>query len=108
MAKMMNEKFEVEKFMGKNNFALWKIKFVDLLVQHGLHKALDGVKKKPAGMTDSDGEDLDARALSTIMLCLADKFLLNIVYESTAEGLWEKLETLYMTKSWTSRICLKR
>ena len=60
MAKMTNAKFEVEKFTGKNNFALWKLKVRDLMVQQGLHKALDGAKKKPANMIDSDWEDLDA------------------------------------------------
>ena len=104
----MNVKFEVENFTGKNNFTLWKLKVRCLLVQQGLHKELDGVKKKPASMTGSDSEDLDARALSTIRLCLADEVLFNIVEESPAEGLWEKLETLYMTKSLTNRTHLKR
>jgi len=60
MAKMSNAKFEMEKFTGKSNFSLWKLKVRDLLVQQGLHKALDGANKKPASMTDSDWEDLDA------------------------------------------------
>lgn len=59
-------------------------------------------------MIDSDWEDLDARALSTIRLCLVDEVLFNIVEESIAAGLWEKLEKLYMRKSLTSRIYLKR
>ena len=59
-------------------------------------------------MTDSNWEELDAQALNTIRLCLADEFLFNIVEESATEGLWEKLETLYMTKSLTTRIYLKR
>lgn len=36
MAKMSNEKFEADKFTRKNNFALWKLKVKDLLVQQGL------------------------------------------------------------------------
>ena len=84
MAKMSNARFEVEKFTGKSNFALWKLKDKDLLVQQGLNKALDGVTKKPTTMTTSDWEDLDARALSTIRLCLADEVLFNIVEETTA------------------------
>lgn len=60
MAKMMNAKFEVEKSIGKNNFSLWKLKVRDLLVQQWLHKALDEANKKPASMTDSDWEYLDA------------------------------------------------
>jgi hypothetical protein len=51
---------------------------------------------------------MDARALSAIRLCLADDVLSNIVSEKTKVGLWMKLESLYMTKSLTSRIYLKR
>eukprot|EP00253_Pinus_taeda_P036500 PITA_36500 len=80
---MTNAKFEVEKFTRKNNFSLWKLKVGDVLVQQGLHKALDGVKKKPASMTHSDWEDFDAQALSTIRLCLADEVLFNIVEETS-------------------------
>eukprot|EP00253_Pinus_taeda_P012974 PITA_12974 len=105
---MSNAKFEVEKFTGKSYFALWKLKVKDLLLQQGLHKALDGAIKKPDTMITSDWEDLDARALSTIRLCLADEVLFNIVEETTVSGLWEKLENLYMTKSLTNRIYLKR
>ena len=107
MAKMTNARVEVEKFTRKNNFALWKLKVRDLLVQQGLHKALDGVTKKPTSMSNSDWEDLDARALSTVRLCLANEVLFNIVGESTTAGLWKKLETLYMKKSLTNRIYLK-
>ena len=105
---MTNAKFEVDKFTEKNNFALWKLKVRDFLVQQGLKKTLDGVKKKSASMKDSDWEDMDARSLSTIRLCLADDVLFNTVDESIAAGLWGKLETLYMTKSLTKRIFLKR
>ena len=86
MAKMTNAKFEVDNFTEKNNFSLWIPKVRDLLVQQVLHKELDGVKKKLASMTDSDWEELDARALSTIRLCLADEVLFNIVGESTTKG----------------------
>eukprot|EP00253_Pinus_taeda_P036148 PITA_36148 len=83
MGKMMNAKFKVEKVTSKNKISLWKLKVRDFLVQQGLHKALDGVKKKHTSMTNSDWEDLDARALSTIRLCLADEALFNIVEERT-------------------------
>lgn len=33
MEKMTNEKFGVEEFNDKNNFALWKLKVRDFLVQ---------------------------------------------------------------------------
>jgi hypothetical protein len=98
----------VEKFSGKNSFALWKLKMWDFLVQHGLQKALDGKSKKPTSMTGKDSEDLEARALSTIHFCLADEVLFNIVEEETTTGLWTKLESLYMTKNLSNIIFLKR
>ena len=63
---MSNTKFEIEKFNGKNNFDLWKLKMRDLLVQQGLPKYLDGKKNKPLTMKNDEWEDLHAKALSTI------------------------------------------
>ena len=59
---MSSTKFEIEKFNGKNNFELWKLKMRDLLVQHGLQIALDGKRKRPLTMTDDQWEDLDAKS----------------------------------------------
>ncbi|KAH9301279.1 hypothetical protein KI387_012862 [Taxus chinensis] len=104
MVKVSSAKFEVEKFNGKKNFELWKLKARDVLVQQGLHKALDGKAKKHVGMDDDDWEELDTKALSAIWLCLADEVLFNIAGEKTVAGLWTKLKSLYMTKSVTNRI----
>ena len=59
-------------------------------------------------MTDDQWENLDAKALSTIRLCLVDDVLFNIIGETSAASLWNKLESLYMTKSVTNKIYLKR
>jgi hypothetical protein len=47
-------KFEVEKFSGKNNFELWKLKMQYFLVQQWLQKALAGKSKKPIAMTNEE------------------------------------------------------
>jgi hypothetical protein len=57
---------------------------------------------------DEDWEDLNARALNTICLCLENEVIFNIVGKETTMGLWNKLESLYMTKSLTNKIFLKR
>jgi hypothetical protein len=108
MAKMQSSKFEVENFSGKNNFELWKLKMHDLLVQQGMVKDLLEKTKQPATITDDDWDEMDARALSAIRLCLVDDVLFNIVLKKTTVGLWTKLESLYMTKSLTNKIYLKR
>ena len=79
----------------------------DLLVQQGLQRVLDEKRKIPLTMTDGEWEDLDAKALSTIHLCLVDDVLFNIIGEILAASLWNKLESLYMTKSMTNIIYLK-
>eukprot|EP00253_Pinus_taeda_P004912 PITA_04912 len=108
MAKTQIARFEIEKFNGKNNLKIWKVKMYDLLVQQGVAKALMGTSKQPYNMTDDEWTEMDERALSVIRLCLADDVLFNIVSEKTTVVLWTKLEKLYMTKSLTNRILLKR
>jgi hypothetical protein len=108
MAKMQSLKFEVEKFSGKRKFELWKLKIWDLLVQQGLQKELVGKSKKPIAMTEWEWEDLDVKSLSTIRLCMVEEVLFNIIGEDTTSGLWSRLESLYMSKSWMSIIYLKR
>jgi hypothetical protein len=105
----MATRFEVEKFDGHNaSFNLWRIKVKALLVQQGTSKALVGKSKKPADMQDSVFEDLDAKALNAIQLCLADDVLLEVGEEDSAAGIWLKLESIYMTKSLTNRLYLKQ
>ena len=47
-------KFEVEKFKGKSNFLLWKMRVTPLLVKEVTHKALLGIEKKPSKMEDDE------------------------------------------------------
>ena len=76
-------RFEIEKFDGKINFDLWQVQVKDILIQHGLHKALKGRstpvafgsskdkeaekdKSKKSVMSDDEWEELDMRAASLI------------------------------------------
>jgi len=79
-----------------------------LLIQQGLHKTLQGKSVKAAGASNKDWEEIDLKAASTIQLCLADEVMYNVMDEETATGLWLRLETLYMTKSLSNKLCLKK
>ena len=59
-------------------------------------------------IADDEQEELYARVLSTIQLCPVNYVLFNIVEENSSTSLWSKLEILYMTKSVTNIIQLKR
>jgi len=50
----MTTKFEVEKFDGKSNFLLWKMRVTSLLVKKGTHKALFSIEKNPSKMKDDE------------------------------------------------------
>jgi hypothetical protein len=47
MVKTQSAKFEIEKFNGKNNFEIWKVKMHNLLMQQGVVKMLLGKSKNP-------------------------------------------------------------
>ena len=42
MSKSAVTKIEVEKFDGKSNFLLWKMRVTTLLVKEGVYRALEG------------------------------------------------------------------
>lgn len=87
MVKTQSAKFEIEKFNGKNNFEIWKVKMHYLLVQQGAVKVILGKGKQPATITDEDRDEINARALSAIRPCLVDVVLFNIVSEKTTVSL---------------------
>ena len=59
MSKNQSARFEIEKFNGRNNFQIWKVKIHDLLVQQGVEKALLGKSKQPFAMTDDQWNDVN-------------------------------------------------
>ena len=59
-------------------------------------------------MSDEDWEKLDLKAVSMIQLCLVDEVMYNVMDEEMATGLWLRLETLYMTKSLSNKLYLKK
>ncbi|GJV80780.1 retrotransposon protein, putative, ty1-copia subclass [Tanacetum coccineum] len=77
---MTGAKFDIEKFDGTGDFGLWRIKMHALLIQHRCEAALEVLP---------EGSERGYR-------------------ETTAAGVWSKLETLYMTKSLANKLYLKK
>ena len=63
---------------------------------------------KPTGVTDEQWKKLDRKAKSTIQLRVSDSVLLNVSGEATAKALWEKLGTLYQSKSLVNKLFLRK
>ncbi|XXG89857.1 hypothetical protein AAC387_Pa12g1759 [Persea americana] len=104
----MSMKFDIEKFDGNNNFGLWRMKMHALLVQNGLHKALRGKNALSEKLSDEEKDGLLEKAYGQILLFLSDGVLRKVVQEETVAGIWQKLENLYITKSLTNRLYLKK
>ena len=99
-------KIEIEKFNGQS-FELWKLKMEDLLVDKDQWIAVDP-GTKPTAMSDEDCKKLDRKAKSTIRLCVSDSVLLNVSGKATAKTLWDKLTTLYQSKSLVNNFSLRK
>src|ERR1700729_643123 len=97
-------KIEIEKLIGQS-FELWKLKMEDLLVDKDQWIAVD-LGTKPTGVTDEESKKLDRNAKSTIRLCVSDSVLLNVSGEAAVKAVWDKLGTLYQSKSLVNKLFL--
>ena len=106
--KMVSNKVDIEPFDGKSNYTIWKSNIKDVLVQEGLFWTLDEKAKKPETMSEEDWEDKQMNACSTIRLNLTADVKYGVMNETSPSVLWKKLEMLYMSKSLTNRLYLKK
>eukprot|EP00253_Pinus_taeda_P002027 PITA_02027 len=58
------------------------------------------------GVTDEEWKKLDRKAKRKIRLCVSDSVLLNVAGEATVKALWDKLGTLYQSKSLVNKLFL--
>ena len=63
---------------------------------------------KPMGMTDEEWKKLDQKEKSTIRLYVSDSVLLNVSREAMVKALWDKLGTLYQSKSLVNKLFLRK
>ena len=77
-----------------------------LLKEKGLYRIVFDKGSIPEKTTPYELSELEMRAHSSILLCLADEVCSQVIQEDTAEKLWKKLESIYLTKSLESRVYL--
>lgn len=105
---MGSTRFDIEKFTGRNDFSMWRLKMRALLVQNGLEEALAGEEKMSETLKANEKKDILAKAHSALILSLGDKVLQEVSKETTAAAIWVRLEHLYMTKFLANRLFLKQ
>ena len=60
----------------------------------------------PTRVSDEEWKKLDWKTKSTIRLCVSDSVLMNVSGEATVKALWDKLGTLYQSKSLVNKLFL--
>ncbi|KAI0512123.1 hypothetical protein KFK09_012760 [Dendrobium nobile] len=104
---MSMQRLEIDKFKGENDFSLWRIKMKALLVHQGLSDAI--FEENFAAITDrAKAREIQLKAHSIILLSIDDEVLREVAEEDTALKVWRKLESIYMKKSLTNRLLLKK
>lgn len=73
-------KLKVDKFIGENDFLLWRLKIRALLVNQGIEEALGEAtsSKKPRKVSDEDLPDILDKAHSAIIVSLGDGVLREV------------------------------
>ena len=66
-----------------------------ILVQQKCEEVLEGKEKLPLESTAKQKAEAVKRAHNTILLSLADEVFREVTDETTAAGLWKKLESRY-------------
>ncbi|GJV22828.1 zinc finger, CCHC-type containing protein [Tanacetum coccineum] len=102
---MTGTKFDIKKFDENNDFGLWHVRMKALLEQQGLAATLEEL---PAATIVAYNNVIQKKAYNALILCLGDRVLQEITKDTTASGIWKKLETFYMTKSLANRLYLKK
>ena len=83
--------------MEDENASTSRYSCLDMALENVFPETMDVEKRK----------EVLKKAYNTLILCLSDKVLREIVKCKSAADVWLKLESLYMTKSLSSRLHLK-
>jgi hypothetical protein len=98
-------KVEIKPFDEKINFGLWQRRMRGVLIQQRLQVALED---RPEGMSNPEWSDIDQRAISTIEMYITDDVLNHVISAISAKDMWEKLEAIYLGKSLSNKLFLKK
>ncbi|MCI68949.1 glutamate receptor 3.6, partial [Trifolium medium] len=63
-----------------------------ILVQQKCVEALKGMSQMPANLSPEEKTEMNDKVVSAIILCLGDKVLREVAYETSAVLLWTKLD----------------
>ena len=100
------EEYFIRKFDG-SNFTMWKERMKDVLINKGLSEPLKE-RAEGDGYTQAQWELLDAKAMATIRLHLAESVFFTIIGKTTTKELWDSLCSAWESKSASNKVFLMK
>jgi gag-polypeptide of LTR copia-type len=100
-----SSKIDLAPLISTIKFNLWHVKMESILTSLDLEDAILGVNDI-TGKDDAEKKKKDAKALAQVWLHLSNK-ILQVIKEKTSKDLWERLESLLMTKTPATRLYAK-
>lgn len=85
-------KWDIKKFFGDNDFELWKIKMQEMLTQKKCVQALKGETLMCARLARAEKTKMVDMTRSSIISCLRDRILKEVIGEKTTHLMWDNLE----------------
>src|SRR5260370_28045123 len=108
MSVTMSTGVSVEKLDG-TNYHVWKFKMQLILEDKELFGVIDGSDIKPDnGDALSEWVKRDKKARVTVCLALSDSVLATVRSCDTAKGIWDKLASVFESKSLVNRLFMRR
>ena len=101
----MSTGVSIEKLDG-TNYHVWKFKMQLVLEDKELFGVIDGTDVKAEGSAEWVKRDKKARV--TICLALSDSILATVRSCDTALSVWEKLASIFKSKSLVNRLFMRR
>jgi hypothetical protein len=87
--------YQIDPLKGAENYAVWKIKMMDILTKQGAYGIVTG---KETCLDDFElkkmWEKKDRMALSMIQLWVADKMLVYVASATLSKAAWETLKDM--------------
>ena len=91
--------YRIEPLTGAENYAVWKIKMMDILTGQDLWEYIDGTTTLPTDEAQQPAwRKKDRMALSMIRLRVADKMLVYVASSTSAKEAWDTLKSLLETQ----------
>jgi gag-polypeptide of LTR copia-type len=101
-----SSRIDLAPLTSTTKFNLWQVKMESILTSLELEESILGVNN----ITDKDDAEKkkkDAKALAQVRLHLSNEILQQVIKEKTTKDLWERLESLLMTKTPATRLYAK-